>query len=66
MSIPMEVRELAIACLNAARRIDTANAAIDANRKRMADMGYPDLCAVLAAIDAEEQEKPPAIIPNQK
>lgn len=66
MSISMEVRELAIACLSAARRITAANAAIDVNRKRLADLGYPDLHAVLEAIDAEERAKPPAVMPDNK
>jgi hypothetical protein len=66
MTIPMNVRELAIACRNAADRIFAAKAVMDENEKRLAELGFPDVIEVLESIDEEERAKPPAPIPNQK
>lgn len=66
MIVSMDARALAVACSRMARKTDEYNKLIDANRKALALMGYPDLLAVLEAIDAEERVKPPAVMPDQK
>lgn len=66
MTIPASVRSLAVACSKAARRIEECERAIAMNKAKLAEWGYPDLVAVLTAIDDEEKAKPPAVMPDQK
>lgn len=63
MSVPMNVRSLAVACSKAARQIEECERSIAMNKAKLAEWGFPDLVAVLRQIDEEERVKPPAVMP---
>ena len=57
MTVPMDIRSLAVACAKAARRIEEHRKLIAANEASLKARGYPDLMAVLLEIEREEAEK---------